>query len=75
MNIKNKCKQCGKCLLSPHQLKLRKYIGEGWDKKTIHYKCWTEKQYKSDLATITEGMLKLNLNDQTNVALPPPPNK
>ena len=63
MSVKSKCKQCGKSLLSHHQLRLRKYIGDGWDRNTIHYKCWVELKYQSDLATITEGVARLTLND------------
>ena len=65
MNIKNKCQHCGKSLLSPHQIKLRKYSGGGWDKTTLHYRCWSELKYQNDLETITKGMAKLTLQDTT----------
>ena len=63
MSVTNKCQHCGKSLLSPNQHRLRKYFGEGWDKKTIHYRCWKEKVYQDNLELITEAMARLTLKD------------
>ena len=64
MSVTNSCEHCGKSLLSHHQLKRRKYIGEGWDRTNMHYNCWRDLRDDLDLQHITEGMAKLTLSDQ-----------
>lgn len=66
MSLKGECKQCGKSLPALRQLKTHGIYQDGWDHTAIHYKCWREQHFQSDLVKITEGMAKQTLNHTTS---------